>query len=101
MATGKPVDVGSLEAVRGERCADRCAQAADGYTYCAWDTQRAGCREGDWLDRLPSVFGCAQRGGPVPVLLFNGNLDPFSSPLLPGGVNNSGMVSFATNSCSE
>jgi poly(3-hydroxybutyrate) depolymerase len=98
---GAAANVGSLEPVRGEYCASNCKPSDDGYYYCAWDQQKPKCRLDDWEDSLPSVFTCNQRGGALPIMLFNGNLDPFSSPLLPGTPNNSGLVNYPTKAHSE
>lgn len=87
-------DVSSFEPVRGERCGTNCTPADDGYVYCGWDQARDGCRESDFLASLPPVYACGDANRRIPTMLFNGNADPYSSPLLPGLANNSGLINF-------
>ena len=101
---GVAADVGSFEAARGDDCGSECYRSGtlpggnpdDGYVYCAWDQHRDGCRIQDWQQSLPKIYSCQRRKGapPIPMMLFNGKLDPFSSPMIPGTPNNSGLVSY-------
>ena len=95
---GAAANVASFEPVRGEACATNCTDGGDGYWYCQWDQARKGCREDDYLQTLPSVYECKQHGGALPLMLFNGNFDPYSSPGHDGIRNNTGLINYPTNS---
>jgi poly(3-hydroxybutyrate) depolymerase len=92
-------DVASMESVRGEHCSlkSKCAAAADGYYYCPWDQTKEGCAEAEWIHTLPTIYACKKKTNPLPIIFFNGNKDQFSSALLPGYPNNSGLVSYPVN----
>jgi hypothetical protein len=81
--SGVAAEIPAFEGFDGMQCARQpCALNAtgDGYAYCAWDTQKTGCRESDWAEALPPTFACT---GPAkhrpPVLLMNGGRDPLSN----------------------
>eukprot|EP00037_Helgoeca_nana_P002740 m.35831 g.35831 ORF g.35831 m.35831 type:complete len:407 (+) comp12812_c0_seq2:187-1407(+) len=86
-------EIGSLEAVDGNRCADRCVPEGDGvYEMCEWNNQLPDCAPTVFLKTLPGVFSCNRlKEHPTPMLFFNGNLDPYSNisglierPIKPG-----------------
>jgi hypothetical protein len=86
-------EIGSLEAVDGNRCADRCVPEGDGvYEMCEWNNQLPDCAPTVFLKNLPGVFSCNRlKEHPTPMLFFNGNLDPYSNisglierPIKPG-----------------
>jgi len=90
--------VGSLEIRQGMNCATRCDGGLEwpGYETCAWSQDREGCRLEDWLQGTEKVFTCDLQHKQVPVLLFNGQRDPYTAingqvfvPLNPGGYNES------------
>lgn len=97
-------EIGSLEAVDGNRCAARCEPESDGiYEMCEWDERAPGCSASEFLQSLPGVFSCHRlKEYPTPMLLFNGNLDPFSNisglierPIKPGNASTCTILSAA------
>jgi len=82
--------VGSLEMRNATDCGCDCADGGDGYTYCAWDERRPGCRRDDWLNSgRELIYSCPMRRSKPPLLMFNGRLDELT--------NISGVVELPTN----
>jgi poly(3-hydroxybutyrate) depolymerase len=77
---GVVADISSFETRNGSQCAVNCKNGGDGFEYCDWDhlgTEHKECTISEWTS-LPKVYDCNLKEQPVPILIFNGRLDPFS-----------------------
>jgi len=87
---GVAAEIASFELRDGTKCGTDCEDGGDGYSYCDWDAKKHDCSTTDWAASLPSVYECKVQAHPVPVIFFNGRLDPLG--------NVSGQVSKPVNS---
>eukprot|EP00041_Stephanoeca_diplocostata_P010767 m.172484 g.172484 ORF g.172484 m.172484 type:complete len:415 (+) comp18287_c0_seq2:49-1293(+) len=73
--------IGSLEARDGSSCGYKCYHdPGDTYRHCGWDGAKPDCAEATFMHRLPELFSCKKlKTHPVPMLLFNGDLDTLSN----------------------
>ena len=77
---GVAPEIGSFEGRDGRSCGTNCIPEDGGYESCEWDRHRKGCTHKAFAKVLPMIYSCSGLiTHPVPMLFFNGDLDPLSN----------------------